>query len=218
MNKTITPFVFAAALLVAMLASTGIAHAQTVTYAPGQTAIEAGSFNIVTSGTQTLVGFFPLKTGTYTVVAGGQTKTTRVTADDEGDDASIVFTLGDAVAGDAVLSFGGVEVARAPLGEPAIEAGSFNIVTSGTQTLVGFTPLKAGIYTVVADGQTKTLTVASDELGDDLGILFMFGNAVAGDAVLSFGGVEVARAPLGGPAIEAGSFEITYSAEDELQL
>ncbi len=28
MNKTITPFVFAAALLVAMLASTGIAHAQ----------------------------------------------------------------------------------------------------------------------------------------------------------------------------------------------
>ncbi|WP_424947469.1 PKD domain-containing protein [Candidatus Spongiihabitans sp.] len=212
MNKTITPFVFAAALLAAMLASTGIAHAQAVTYAPGQTAIRADSFSIRTSGTQTSVNFFPLKTGTYTVVAGGQTKNVTVTADDAGDEASIVFTLGDAV-GDAVLSFGGDEVARASLGEPAIEAGSFNIVTSGTQTLVGFTPLKTGIYTVVADGQTKTLTVASDELGDDLGILFMFGNAVAGDAVLSFGGVEVARAPLGGPAIEAGSFEITYSAD-----
>ncbi len=212
MNKTITPFVFAAALLAAMLASTGVAHAQAVTYAPGQTAIRADSFSIRTSGTQTLVGFFPLKTGTYTVVAGGQTKNVTVTADDAGDEASIVFTLGDAV-GDAVLSFGGNEVARASLEQPAIEAGSFNIVTSGTQTLVGFTPLKAGIYTVVADGQTKTLTVASDELGDDLGILFMFGNAVAGDAVLSFGGVEVARAPLGGPAIEAGSFEITYSAD-----
>ena len=212
MNKTITPFVFAAALLAAMLASTGVAHAQAVTYAPGQTAIRADSFSIRTSGTQTSVNFFPLKTGTYTVVAGGQTKNVTVTADDAGDEASIVFTLGDAV-GDAVLSFGGDEVARASLGEPAIEAGSFNIVTSGTQTLVGFTPLKTGIYTVVADGQTKTLTVASDELGDDLGILFMFGNAVAGDAVLSFGGVEVARAPLGGPAIEAGSFEITYSAD-----
>ena len=212
MNKTITQFVFAAALLAAMLASTGIAHAQAVTYAPGQTAIRADSFSIRTSGTQTSVNFFPLKTGTYTVVAGGQTKNVTVTADDAGDEASIVFTLGDAV-GDAVLSFGGDEVARASLGEPAIEAGSFNIVTSGTQTLVGFTPLKTGIYTVVADGQTKTLTVASDELGDDLGILFMFGNAVAGDAVLSFGGVEVARAPLGGPAIEAGSFEITYSAD-----
>ena len=212
MNKTITPFVFAAALLAAMLASTGVAHAQAVTYAPGQTAIRADSFSIRTSGTQTSVNFFPLKTGTYTVVAGGQTKNVTVTADDAGDEASIVFTLGDAV-GDAVLSFGGNEVARASLEQPAIEAGSFNIVTSGTQTLVGFTPLKAGIYTVVADGQTKTLTVASDELGDDLGILFMFGNAVAGDAVLSFGGVEVARAPLGGPAIEAGSFEITYSAD-----
>ncbi len=217
MNKTITPFVFAAALLAAMLASTGVAHAQAVTYAPGQTAIRADSFSIRTSGTQTSVNFFPLKTGTYTVVAGGQTKNVTVTADDAGDEASIVFTLGDAV-GDAVLSFGGNEVARASLEQPAIEAGSFNIVTSGTQTLVGFTPLKAGIYTVVADGQTKTLTVASDELGDDLGIIFMFGDAVAGDAVLSFGGAEVARAPLGGPAIKAGSFEITYSANGRFAI
>ncbi len=118
MNKTITQFVFAAALLVAMLASTGIAHAQSVTYADGQTAIRADSFSIRTSGTQTSVNFFPLKTGTYTVVAGGQTKNVTVTADDAGDEASIVFTLGDAVVGDAVLSFGSVEVARQRIGTP----------------------------------------------------------------------------------------------------
>ena len=114
MNKTITPFVFAAALL----ASTGVAHAQAVTYAPGQTAIRADSFSIRTSGAQTSVNFFPLKTGTYTVVAGGQTENVTVTADDSGDEASIVFTLGDAVVGDAVLSFGSVEVARQRVGTP----------------------------------------------------------------------------------------------------
>ena len=202
MNKTITPFVFAAALLVAMLASTGIAHAQTVTYAPGQTAIEAGSFNIVTSGTQTLVGFTPLKAGIYTVVADGQTKTLTVTSDELGDDLGILFMFGDAVAGDAVLSFGGIEVARAPLDGPAIQPGSFEITYSaeGRTAIINWIPLKTGTYSVKLGARTLTRATVPSELGSPVDVEFGFGSAtIAGTAVLSFGGVEVARQKVGTP-------------------
>ena len=110
-NKTITPFVFAAALLVAMLASTGIAHAQdhTVTYTSGQTAIEGDSFLVNVNGPSVLITFEPLKQGTYTAVLDGATNSVTVTGDNIDDTANIFFTTSNYV-GNAVLSFGGSKV------------------------------------------------------------------------------------------------------------
>ena len=90
MNKTITPFVFAAALLVAMLASTGIAHAQgtpRIVYTDGQTAIEGDSFGVTPSGDRTAVVVFfrPLSAGTYRATLDEVSQEHIVGGDDTGE-------------------------------------------------------------------------------------------------------------------------------------
>ena len=161
-NKTITPFVFAAALLVAMLASTGIAHAQEVTYTSGQMAIEGDSFEVVhnPSTEQVVISFTPLQAGTYTAMLDGASNTASVTNDAVGDQVSIFFSTTNYV-GNAVLSFGGSDVVEQIV---LVQAPS-TIVLSG--------PLAGNPDDRITRNRGIDITLASDfdvDMGDTWGI------------------------------------------------
>ncbi len=59
--------------------------------------------------------------------------------------------------------------------------------------MVNFDPLKEGVYTATAGGQTKTRTVVSDDLNDEVTISFNIASSSVNTVILSYGGEEVAR-------------------------
>ena len=89
-----------------------------------------------------------------------------------------------------------------PLDGPAIQPGSFEITYSadGRFAIIAWTPLKTGTYSVKLGARTHTRATVPSELGSPVNVEFGFGSAtIAGTAVLSFGGVEVARQKVGTP-------------------
>ncbi len=164
-NKTITPFVFAAALLVAMLASTGIAHAQgtpRIVYTDGQTAIEGDSFEVVhnPSTEQVVISFTPLQAGTYTAMLDGASNTASVTNDAVGDQVSIFFSTTNYV-GNAVLSFGGSDVVEQI------------VLVQAPPTIVLSGPLAGNPDDRITRNRGIDITLASDfdvDMGDTWGI------------------------------------------------
>ncbi len=78
-------------------------------------------------------------------------------------------------------------------GQTAIDGDSFETRSLPTQTVVNFDPLKEGVYTATAGGQTKTRTVVSDDLNDEVTISFNIASSSVNTVILSYGGEEVAR-------------------------
>ena len=88
--------------------------ATTITYAPGQTAIDANSFDVyvVPSLDQVFVEFDPRNLGTYSVTLDGVIGTRTIIPDILDDRVVITLDYVDSYVGNAVLSFDSEEVVR----------------------------------------------------------------------------------------------------------